>query len=93
MVEAHLPITLALRSVNNAAQSSTDPVTLDYMMSQYNIQLPGRRPFALEPAIRSIRQLLVGNQITLSDVPPVPARNLGELTSANSSGAQSGSGQ
>lgn len=66
-VEAHLPITLALRSANDTSRVPTDPVTLDYIMNQFNITLPVRRPYTIEPAIRSIRQLIAGDQIALTD--------------------------
>jgi Flp pilus assembly protein CpaB len=66
-VEAHLPITMALRSANDTSRVPTDPVTLDYIMNQFNISLPVRRPYTIEPAIRSIRQLIAGDQIALSD--------------------------
>jgi pilus assembly protein CpaB len=65
MIEAKLPVTLALRSVNDTSRGATLPVTLDYMMSQFNIDVPARRDFTIEPAIRSIRQLLAGQEISL----------------------------
>lgn len=64
-IEAKLPVTLALRSTLDISQSPTLPVTLDYMMSQFNIDVPARRDFTIEPAIRSIRQLLAGQEISL----------------------------
>ena len=36
-------------------------------MSQYGINLPGKRPFTIEPAIRSIRQLYRQPRNPLSD--------------------------
>ncbi len=66
-VEAHLPVTLALRSANDTSRVPTDPVTLDYIMNQFNITLPVKRPYTIEPAIRSIRQLIAGNQIALTE--------------------------
>ncbi len=67
LIEAKVPITLALRAAGDTARSSTSEVTLDYLMGQYGITLPGKRPFTIEPAIRSIRQLNVGDEISLSD--------------------------
>ena len=67
LIEAKVPVTLALRSASDTARASTSEVTLDYMMGQYGISLPGKRPFSIEPAIRSIRQLEAGDQIQLSD--------------------------
>ncbi len=66
-IEAKVPVTLALRSATDTARSSTTEVTLDYLMSQYEINLPGKRPFSIEPAIRSIRQLVASTEIQLSD--------------------------
>ncbi|HVU12688.1 MAG TPA: SAF domain-containing protein [Phototrophicaceae bacterium] len=68
LIEAKVPMTMALRGPSDTAQASTSQVTLDYLMSQYGISLPGKRPFSIEPAIRSIRQLQVGDEIALSDV-------------------------
>jgi Flp pilus assembly protein CpaB len=64
-IEARLPITFALRAASDTSRVPTDPVTLDYIMTEFNIQLPGRRPYSIEPAIRSIRQLVIENQLDL----------------------------
>jgi pilus assembly protein CpaB len=66
-IEARVPVTLAIRAVNDTARTATTEVTLDYVMTTYGIELPGRRPYTIEPAIRSIRQLVADNQITLGD--------------------------
>jgi pilus assembly protein CpaB len=77
LIEAKVPVTLALRSAGDTGRTATTEVTLDYLMGQYGITLPGKRPFTIEPAIRSIRQLIAGSEISLSDatsVAPVPAQ-------------------
>lgn len=66
LIEARVPVTLALRSAQDTARTSTTEVTLDYVMSQYGITLPGKRPYSIEPAIRSIRQLIADQAIDLS---------------------------
>ncbi|MCC7209782.1 MAG: hypothetical protein IT323_20920 [Anaerolineae bacterium] len=63
-VESKLPITLALRSANDQTRTPTNAVTLEYMITTYNVTQPPRLPYALEPAIRSIRQLVIGNEVT-----------------------------
>lgn len=68
-VEARLPITFTVRATNDTSRLNTTAVTLDYIMSTFRIDLPGKRPFTIEPAIRSIRQLLVANQIGLESAP------------------------
>lgn len=64
-IEAKVPVTLALRSASDTARVGTSEVTLDYLMAQYGISLPGKRPFSIEPAITSIRQLVAGDEIQL----------------------------
>ncbi len=66
-VDAKLPITLALRSATDISQVPTQPVTLEYIMSTYNISAPNRLPYALEPALRSIRQMLAFEEIKLQE--------------------------
>lgn len=66
-VEAKLPLTMALRSATDTSRVPTTPVTLDYVMNEFNITLPVKRPFAIEPATRSIRQLVAGEEIALED--------------------------
>ena len=70
-VDARLPITLALRSATDISQVPTQPVTLEYIMSNFNISAPNRLPYALEPALRSIRQLIAFEEIKLQDSAPV----------------------
>jgi Flp pilus assembly protein CpaB len=72
-IEARLPLTFLLRSASDTSRVPTDPVTLDYIMTEFNIQLPGRRPYSIEPAIRSIRQLVVENQVQFSSDPSAAA--------------------
>ena len=57
-VEAQLPITMALRSATDTSRTATQAVTLDYIMATFNIDPPGKRQYTIEPALRSIRQLL-----------------------------------
>ncbi len=65
LLEARVPITFTLRSAADRSRLPTDPVTLDYIITQYDITVPRRNDFAIEPAIRSIRQLIIGDRITL----------------------------
>lgn len=64
LVEARLPITFALRPAADTTGQPTDPVTLDYIMNQYSITVPPKRGFSVQPAIRSIRQLITDTQIS-----------------------------
>jgi pilus assembly protein CpaB len=66
-VESRLPITLALRSARdrNAPPTSTNAVSLEYMISEYRVPQPASLPYALEPAIRSIRRLILAEELLL----------------------------
>ncbi|MBE2193299.1 MAG: hypothetical protein IAE83_03920, partial [Anaerolinea sp.] len=68
-IESRLPITLALRSSRDLDRTqTTTAVTLEYMINTYNVPQPPRLPYALEPAIRSIRRLTLSNEISFVDV-------------------------
>jgi hypothetical protein len=65
MAEAGFPMTFALRSARAVGLPETQTVTLDFIMTTYGIQVPDRFSFAVEPAIRSIRQISLGERISL----------------------------
>jgi Flp pilus assembly protein CpaB len=60
-------INLALRSARDVPQVPTTSVTLQYMIETYNITIPPKLPYSLEPSIRSIG---IGGE--LPTVTPVP---------------------
>ncbi|MEO1441407.1 MAG: SAF domain-containing protein, partial [Chloroflexota bacterium] len=73
-IEARLPLTLALRSATDTRRVPTEPVTLDYFMSEYRITVPAKRDYSIEPAIRSIRQLdLTSSRIEIGAAAPAAA--------------------
>jgi hypothetical protein len=58
IMEAGIPFIFTLRAASDTSRVPTDPVTLDYIMNDYNITVPVKRAFSIEPAIRSIRQIM-----------------------------------
>ncbi|MBZ0295145.1 MAG: hypothetical protein K8L99_21450 [Anaerolineae bacterium] len=66
-VEAKLPVALALRAATDTSRTTTQDVNLDYILNTYNIEPPAKRQYTIEPAIRSIRQLIAGDQISLAE--------------------------
>lgn len=69
IIESKIPITLVLRSAQGdptVAQAPTRSVSLQYMIETFQVTQPPSLPYALEPALRSIRSLQVGNQISLT---------------------------
>jgi Flp pilus assembly protein CpaB len=65
-IEAKLPITMGLRSASDNARATTQAVTLDFILANFNINPPGKRQFTIEPALRSIRQLLDEDEVSLT---------------------------
>jgi hypothetical protein len=53
--EAGLPMTFAMRSARSQGLGDTSPVTMNYIMQAYNISVPEKYSYALEPAIRGVR--------------------------------------
>jgi len=66
-IEAKLPITLALRPATDNTTTTSQAVTLDYIMSAFQINPPGKRAYTIEPALRSIRQLLDESELSLPE--------------------------
>jgi Flp pilus assembly protein CpaB len=85
MAEAHLPMTFALRSARAVGLPETQAVSLDYILTNFGIQVPDRFTFAVEPAIRSIRQVFLGNTVSLTqDSEQAAAAAQAALDAANS---------
>jgi Flp pilus assembly protein CpaB len=59
-VDSQIPITLALRQAGDDRVVQTEPVTLDYMIRNYNAAPPNALEFSLEPPITSVRRFDIG---------------------------------
>ncbi|HLY25467.1 MAG TPA: SAF domain-containing protein [Aggregatilineales bacterium] len=68
IIEANIPMSLSLRSVQDkdVPSNPTNSVSLQYMLQTYNVTQPPELPYALEPALRSIRNLQGGGQINFN---------------------------
>jgi hypothetical protein len=69
LVEARVPVTFALRSAAAVTYPTTETVSLNYIMQRFSITPPEKFEYNIEPAIRSIRQLNVGDTISLNQLP------------------------
>lgn len=67
LIEAHVPITFALRSATDTSQVPTQAVTLQYIMREFGITVPEKAGYSIQPAITSIRQLIAGETISLDN--------------------------
>ncbi len=69
LIESRVPLTFTLRSPNerDRANVPSTPVTLRYIVETYQVAQAPKLPYALEPAIRSVRQLVSGTLTSISD--------------------------
>lgn len=74
-VEARLPVTMALRSATDTSRVPTSSVTLDYMLNEYNISIPARRPYGIEPSLHSVRQIVAEGTVLTQEETPTPTGN------------------
>jgi hypothetical protein len=72
LVEAKIPLTFALRSAGDHSGIATTTVSLEAIMNSFDIQVPEKFEYNIEPAIRSIRQLSVGGTISLGGESTTP---------------------
>jgi pilus assembly protein CpaB len=55
-------LSMTLRNPNDQARQSTEASTLQFLLSQYNITIPAKLPYALEPSIST----LLGTTVTIA---------------------------
>ncbi len=60
-VRSGLQLTLTLRAPNDLTQTDTVSVTLQYLMQNYNISVPARLPYGLEPRRDTIIEPVLPN--------------------------------
>jgi Flp pilus assembly protein CpaB len=70
LVYAGAEMTLALRPANDTTLATTEAVTLEYLLTTYNIPVPTKLPYGLEPRIDSLEPP------TNQDVFPQPASSV-----------------
>src|SRR5258707_13607231 len=68
IIEANIPMSLSLRSTQDkdVPSNPTNSVSLQYMLQTFNVNQPPDLPYALEPALRSVRNLQAGGQINFN---------------------------
>lgn len=80
-IESQIPITLALRSAADrlAGAELTQPVSLEYMVANYQVTRPARLEYALEPRITEVRSInaLLRDQNLINFVDSTAGRSRG----------------
>ena len=54
-------LTLTLRGADDSSRVDTEAATLQFLLSQYAIPVPAKLPYASEPRIDSLSELILGN--------------------------------
>jgi Flp pilus assembly protein CpaB len=60
----HARLTLALRSAGDDTRVQTDAATLDFLLKQYNIPVPVKLPYGIEPRLDAIPEVIPEVQAT-----------------------------
>lgn len=72
-IDSQIPITLALRAAGDVGSTPTQSVTLQYMIQNFNIDQPDTLPFAIEPAITSVRRFDIATLFNFLEEEVAPA--------------------
>jgi hypothetical protein len=64
IAQSHLAtqLSLVLRGVNDKSRENTLPVTLGFLLDQYQIPVPAKLPYSLNPRIDSVEPVPIINQ-------------------------------
>jgi len=57
MIDAHVPMIFTLHNPQDLGRTSTQEVTLGFMVQNYGILEPAGLPYALDPPLRSVRSI------------------------------------
>ncbi len=69
LMDRQVVFTLVLRSYEDTGPLQTDPVTLTYLLEEYNIVVPSRQLFDLEPRIDTIEMPVLPNDMPIQPTP------------------------
>ena len=68
LVYTNTQIMLALRNSSDKTRQATEAATLQFLLSQYNIPIPAKLPYAMQPRIDSLASPSLPNDVVT--VPP-----------------------
>jgi pilus assembly protein CpaB len=69
LIQTNAELNMTLRNPSDQARQATEASTLQFLLSQYNIPVPAKLPYSLQPQINSLGGLVLPN-----DVVQVPAQ-------------------
>lgn len=63
LIYTNAQITLTLRNPSDPARQQTEAATLQFLLSQYNIPVPAKLPYAMQPALPSLAPPVLTNSV------------------------------
>jgi pilus assembly protein CpaB len=63
-------LTMTLRNVQDESRVATEAATLQFLLSQYNIPVPAKLPYAMQPRIDGLTSPVLPNNATPTPIPP-----------------------
>ncbi len=68
LIETNAQLSMTLRNPSDQARQATEASTLQFLLSQYNIPVPAKLPYSLQPY-----NIALGGLVLPNDIVPVPA--------------------
>jgi pilus assembly protein CpaB len=69
LIQTNATLNMTLRNPSDQARQATEASTLQFLLSQYNIPVPAKLPYSLQPQINTLGNILLPN-----DAVQVPAQ-------------------
>lgn len=63
LIQTNAELTMTLRNPSDQARQATEASTLQFLLSQYNIPVPAKLPYSLQPQINALGGLILPNDV------------------------------
>jgi len=63
LIQTNAELTMTLRNPSDQARQATEASTLQFLLSQYNIPVPAKLPYSLQPSINTLGGLVLPNDV------------------------------
>ncbi|MCC7118237.1 MAG: hypothetical protein IT310_06900 [Anaerolineales bacterium] len=64
LIQTKAKLTMTVRNPSDEARQATEASTLQFLLGQYNIPVPGKLPYALHPATNTLDSLILPTDVT-----------------------------
>jgi pilus assembly protein CpaB len=63
LIQTNAQLSMTLRNPTDQARQATEASTLQFLLSQYNIPVPAKLPYSLEPRIDALGNIVLPNDV------------------------------